>query len=82
MPVHVVRQNYDVIHALDEADALEGIPALSGKAHLNADGEAYYVLFGSVPTQRPWAVHGPGHMTSEEAAAWVSAEFDSQCDWK
>jgi hypothetical protein len=82
-PVHIVRQNYDAAYELMKADVLEGIPWQLDydKPRLNADGEAYYLLFGTVPSQRPWTVHGAGCMTADEAAASVTAQFGSKCDW-
>jgi hypothetical protein len=81
-PVHIVCQNYDVAYELDKADILEGIPSEYDQPQLNVEGEAYYLLFGTVPSQRPWAVHGAGYMTAEEAAASVTVNFGSKCDWQ
>ena len=81
-PVHIVRQNFDASYELDRADALEGLQVECDEPRLNADGEAYYLLFGPVPTQLPWAVHGVGYMTADEAAASVTAKFGSRCDWE
>jgi hypothetical protein len=81
-PVHVVRQNFDAQYELDKADALEDIQIEASEPRLNIDGEAYYLLFGPVPSHRPWAVLGAGFMTADEAAASVTAQFGSRCDWK
>jgi hypothetical protein len=84
-PVHIVRQNYDVAYELFKAEAAEGVPWPDGVAttpRLNADGEAYYLLFGPVPSEQPWSVDELGYVTVDEAAASVVSRFGSRCDWK
>ncbi|HWW02879.1 MAG TPA: hypothetical protein VNZ64_24480 [Candidatus Acidoferrum sp.] len=84
-PVHIVRQDYDVAYELFKAEAEEGTPWPEGapKApRLNADGDAYYLLFGPVPPDQPWAVDQVGYMTVDEAAEAVVARFGSRCEWE
>ncbi len=84
-PVHIVRQNYDPIYETWKADELDGVrwpEEFPKEPSLNAEGEAYFLVFGPVPSKRPWTADGVAYMTADEAAAAVTERYGSRCEWK
>lgn len=79
MPMYVIEQNYDYFYTMCES---EGMLEEGERSNLNEEGLVYYLFFGELPPEPPYAVSGQAvFMSIEEAKEWAEKELSYFYCW-